>query len=193
MLPRFERAIATYAQDAISRERLEIAGDLNKIGSLAEKDAYVASLIADAADEGDQPWQPFSLAKLQRKVVEEGRTVLVDFTADWCLTCKTYEKLALKTKDVEKALNAGDVVTMVADYTRRPPMIEKTLRALKANGVPVIAIFPAGDPYNPIIFRDGYTEQAILDALAEANGGQGARTSGENTALTQAPNSEPRM
>jgi thiol:disulfide interchange protein DsbD len=193
MLPRFERAIATYAQDAISKERLEIAGDLNKITTLAEKDGYVANLIADAADEGDQPWQPFSLAKLQRKVVEEGRTVLVDFTADWCLTCKTYEKLALKTEDVAKALNAGDVVTMVADYTRRPPMIEKTLRALKANGVPVIAIFPASDPYNPIIFRDGYTEQAILDALTEAAGGPGARAAGGNTALSQAPNAEPRM
>lgn len=193
MLPRFERAIATYAQDTISKARLEIAAELNKIGTLPEKDAYVASLLADAADEGDEPWQPFSLAKLQRKVVEEGRTVLVDFTADWCLTCKTYEKLALKTEDVAKALNAGEVVTMVADYTRRPPMIEQTLRALKANGVPVIAIFPANDPYNPIIFRDGYTEQAILDALAQATGGQGARAAGENAALSQAPSAEPRM
>ena len=193
MLPRFERAIATYAQDAISKERLEIAGDLNKIGTIAEKEAYVANLIADAADEGDQPWQPFSLAKLQRKVVEEGRTVLVDFTADWCLTCKTYEKLALKTTDVEKALNAGGVVTMVADYTRRPPMIEKTLRALRANGVPVIAIFPASDPYNPIIFRDGYTEQAILDALAQATSNNAAQAAGTNTALSQAPTADPRM
>lgn len=193
MLPRFERAVASYAQGAITRERLEIAGDLNKIGSIAEKDAYAANLVADAADEGDEPWQPFSLAKLQRKVVEEGRTVLVDFTADWCLTCKTYEKLALKTEDVAKALNAGDVVTMVADYTRRPPMIEQTLRALKANGVPVIAIFPARDPYNPIIFRDGYTEQAILDALAQATGGPGARAVGTNTALSQSPSAEPRM
>lgn len=192
MLPRFERAVATYAQDTITTQRLQIAGDLKRIGTLPEKDAYVASLVADAADEGDEPWQSFSLAKLQRKVVEEGRTVLVDFTADWCLTCKTYEKLALKTEDVAKALNAGEVVTMVADYTRRPPMIEKTLRALKANGVPVIAIFPASDPYNPIIFRDGYTEQAILDALAQATGRQGARGAGENTALSQAPSAEPR-
>lgn len=193
MLPRFERAVATYAQGAISRERLEIAGDLNKIGTLAEKDAYVAALIADAADEGDQPWQPFSLAKLQRKVVEEGRTVLVDFTADWCLTCKTYEKLALKTEDVAKAISAGDVVTMVADYTRRPPAIEKTIKALKSNGVPVIAIFPAKDPYNPIVFRGQYSEQDILDALTQAANQKGVHAAGANTALSQSPAADPRM
>jgi suppressor for copper-sensitivity B len=192
MLPRFERAVATYAQEAISQERLEIAGELEKLSSLPDLSAFAERLVADAADEGDQPWQSFSLAKLQRKVVEEGKTVLVDFTADWCLTCKTYEKLALKTKDVENALNAGGVVTMVADYTRRPPTIEKTIHALKSNGVPVIAIFPANDPYKPIVFRGQYTEQAILDALAKATNSKGAQA-GENTALSQAPSAEPRM
>jgi suppressor for copper-sensitivity B len=194
MLPRFERAVAQYAQDTISSERMEIARELSKISSLAEKDAFVEALVAEAVDEGDQPWQSFSLTKLQRKAVEEGRTVLVDFTADWCLTCKTYEKLALKTKDVEKAIEAAGVVTMVADYTRRPPAIDKTIKALKSNGVPVIAIFPAGDPYHPIVFREGYTEGAILDALAKATSGDdGASASRANTALSQSPNGEPRL
>jgi suppressor for copper-sensitivity B len=194
MLPRFERAVAQYAQDTISRERMEIARELSRITSLAEKDDFVEALVAEAVDEGDQPWQSFSLTKLQRKAVEEGRTVLVDFTADWCLTCKTYEKLALKTKDVEKAIQDAGVVTMVADYTRRPPAIDKTIKALKSNGVPVIAIFPAGDPYHPIVFRDGYTEEAILDALAKAtSGNDGANTSRANTALSQSPNGAPRL
>jgi suppressor for copper-sensitivity B len=194
MLPRFERAVAQYAQDTISSERMEIARELSKITSLAEKDAFVEALVAEAVDEGDQPWQSFSLTKLQRKAVEEGRTVLVDFTADWCLTCKTYEKLALKTKDVEKAIQDAGVVTMVADYTRRPPAIDKTIKALKSNGVPVIAIFPAGDPYHPIVFREGYTEGAILDALAKATSGDdGANASRANTALSQSPSEEPRL
>lgn len=192
MRPRFDRAVMTYAQEVISQERLEIASELAKINTLADKDAFVTSLVADAADDEDTPWQPFSLAKLQRKAVEEGRTVLVDFTADWCLTCKTFEKLALKTPDVESAISAGDVVTMVADYTRRPPVIEKTIKALKSNGVPVIAIFPASDPYNPIVFRGQYTKQDILDALAQAANGKGASASGK-TALSQATSADPRM
>ena len=193
MLPRYERAIASHAQETISQERLEIARELSQVASMSDKEAFVADLVADAADEGDQPWQSFSLAKLQRKAIEEGRTVLVDFTADWCLTCKTLEKVALKTKDVENAINAAGVVTMVADYTRRPLAIEKTIQALKSNGVPVIAIFPASDPYTPIVFRGQYSEQAILDAIAQATGGSGANTTGENTALSQAPASDPRL
>jgi suppressor for copper-sensitivity B len=193
MLPRYERAVAAYAEVAIAKQRLEIAGDLNKINSLAEKDAFVQKLVVDAVEEGDQPWQSFSLSKLQRKAVEEGRTVLVDFTADWCLTCKTFEKIALKTKEVEDAINAGGVVTMVADWTRPSPAIDKTIKALKSNGVPVIAIFPANNPYKPIVFRGQYTKQAILDAIAQATNGKGAQAAGENTALSQAPSGEPRM
>jgi suppressor for copper-sensitivity B len=193
MLPRFERAVAEYAQGAISEQRMEIANELSRINSLADKDAFVQALVADATDDGDQPWQSFSLAKLQRKAIEERKTVLVDFTADWCLTCKTFEKIALKTKNVEKALADAGVVTMVADYTRRPQPIEKTIQALKSNGVPVIAIFPASDPYKPIVFRGQYSEQAILDAIAKATGGGGASTSRSNTALSQSPADEPRM
>jgi suppressor for copper-sensitivity B len=194
MLPRFEQSIAEHAKEIISRQTLEIAEKLSKISTLAEKDAFVQSLVVDAMDDGDQPWQSFSLAKLQRKAIEEGRTVLVDFTADWCLTCKTYEKLYLKTKDVEKAIEDAGVVTMVADYTRRPDPIDKTIKALGFNGVPVIAIFPANNPYKPIVFGGQYSEQAILDALAKAtNGNDGANTSRANTALSQSPNGEPRL
>ncbi|MDZ4659175.1 MAG: thioredoxin family protein [Bythopirellula sp.] len=193
MRPRYEEALAEFAQQSVSKERMKIAQELSQLTTLVEKDAFTQSLIANAEDEGDQPWQSFSLAKLQRKVVEEGRTVLVDFTADWCLTCKTYEKIALKTKDVENAINAAGVVTMEADYTHRPPAIEQTIKALKSNGVPVIAIFPASDPYKPIVFRGQYSEQAILDALAKATGGSGAKATGENTALSQTPAAEPRM
>ncbi len=193
MLPRYERSVAAYAQDAISQERLQIAHELSQITSMPEKEAFAAALVADATDEGDQPWQSFSLAKLQRKAIDEGRTVLVDFTADWCLTCTTLEKVALKTKDVEEAINAAGVVTMVADWTRPSPAIDKTIKALKSNGVPVIAIFPASDPYDPIVFRGQYSEQAILDAIAKATGGSGAKASGENTAFSQAPAAKPRL
>ena len=40
-------------------------------------------------------WQPFSLESLQQVAVEEGKTVLVDFSAEWCLTCKALEKTDL--------------------------------------------------------------------------------------------------
>jgi thiol:disulfide interchange protein/DsbC/DsbD-like thiol-disulfide interchange protein len=131
-------------------------------------------------------WQPFTLAKLQQVAVDEGRTVLVDFSAEWCLTCKALEKTVLHTERVEKAITDSGAVTMYADYTDYPPEIERTIRALKSNGVPVIAVFPGDRPYEPIVFRDGYTAHGLITALRQATRGTPSK-SGQAVASAAAP------
>src|SRR5262249_22948918 len=130
-------------------------------------------------------WQPFSLESLQQVAVEEGKTVLVDFSAEWCITCKALEKTVLHTEPVEKAIADSGAITMYADFTDYPPEIEKTIRALKSNGVPVIAIFPGDRPYEPIVFRDGYTAQGLISALKQAE--QKQRKSEPAVAATGSP------
>jgi len=96
------------------------------------------------------------------------RTVLVDFTADWCLTCKTLEATVLNTPAVRQAIERYGVVTLQADWTRGDPEVTAMLELLGSKQVPVVAIFPAGNPNNPIVFRGGYTQQMLLDALQQA-------------------------
>jgi thiol:disulfide interchange protein/DsbC/DsbD-like thiol-disulfide interchange protein len=122
--------------------------------------------VANAA--ADPGWQPFSLARLKQVAVDEGRTVLVDFSAEWCINCKVFERTVLHTKPVEQAIDRENVVTMYADFTDYPEEIGKTIRALGANGVPVIAIFPGNAPYEPIVFGGGYTKDGIITALQDA-------------------------
>ena len=64
---------------------------------------------------------------------------------------------------------------MYGDYTKYPPEIDETIKALHANGVPVIAIFPGDAPYYPIVFRGGYRKQDLIAALDRAKG-RGAKT-----------------
>lgn len=125
--------------------------------------------LAPVLSNENEAWQPFSLAKLNEVAVEEGKTVLVDFGADWCANCQVLEKTVLHTAPVEEAIKANRVVTMFADNTDYPPEIENTLKALRSNGVPVIAIFPGGAPYEPIVFRGVYTQGQLTDAIAAAS------------------------
>jgi thiol:disulfide interchange protein len=131
-----------------------------------------ATQLAAAPAGAEGPWQPFSLERLKRLAVDEGQTVLVDFSADWCLNCKLLEQAVLHAEPVEKAIARAGVATMYADYTHYPPEIDRTIKALGANGVPVIAIFPGGTPFEPIVFPGGYTQQGLIDALQKATGRQ---------------------
>ena len=91
--------------------------------------------------------------ELQRLTAEQ-RTVLVDFTADWCLTCKFLEHTVLNTAEVQQLMETNGVVKLVADWTNGDPEISGILEALGSKQVPVIAIFPSG-PAQPADQADG--------------------------------------
>jgi suppressor for copper-sensitivity B len=154
-------------------------------GSIVALFAVVAfgGLYRLAIAPSDMAWQPFSLEKLKQVAVDEGHTVIVDFSAEWCLNCKFFEKTVLHTKPVEQAIANSGAVTMYGDYTKYPPEIDETIKALHANGVPVIAIFPGDAPYEPIVFRGGYTREKLIAALDRA------KSRGTKTAAKPIPQS----
>jgi len=114
------------------------------------------------------PWQPFTSRAALDRLVASGNTVLVDFTADWCATCKTLEAFCLNTRKVRELVERNGVVTLKADWTRGDPEVTAMLDRLGSNGVPVVAIFPAGRPDEHMAFIDGYTQAKVLDALEKA-------------------------
>ncbi len=113
------------------------------------------------------PWQPFSSGELAR-LRSSGNTVLVDFTADWCLTCKANLKFVIETDEIRDALAANKIVPLLADYTKESPEIKSTLELLQSRSIPLLAIFPADRPEQPIVLRDIITKQQLLDAIQEA-------------------------
>lgn len=95
---------------------------------------------AQAMAVGAEPWSAQRVAQLRA----EGRTVFVDFTADWCLTCKVNERVALKSARVEAAFRQHDVVLLVADWTRADPAITAELARYGRNGVPLYLVYRKG-------------------------------------------------
>jgi len=71
-----------------------------------------------AKSEAELPWEAFSAARLAQ-LTSEQKTVLVDFTADWCLTCKFLEHTVLNTEEVRRLVADHGIVTLSADWTDR--------------------------------------------------------------------------
>jgi thiol:disulfide interchange protein len=124
-------------------------------------------------DATELPWRPFTAEELDR-LARENKTVLVDFTADWCVLCKSLETWVLNTKPVRELVDENDVETLVADWSSRDPELGRLLEALGSKQVPVLAIFPAGKPNEPIVIVGGYTRAQLLKRLREAGPSQSA-------------------
>jgi thiol:disulfide interchange protein len=75
-----------------------------------------------------------------------GQPVFVWFTADWCLTCKVNESVAIERETTRAAFEKAGVVAMRGDWTRRDPAITRFLTAHGAAGVPLYLWYaPGGD------------------------------------------------
>lgn len=112
-------------------------------------------------------WEPYNEARLQQ-LQRQGRTVLVDFTAQWCLTCKMNYQVAINTRKTAELVERLDAVAMLADWTDFDDSIQEKLHELGSNSIPLLAIYPGQHPDQPIVLRDTVTQGEVLAALEQA-------------------------
>ena len=117
------------------------------------------------------PWKSFSRPDLERQLAS-GNTVLVDFTAEWCLTCKVNEATALNTKKTLALVESQQVVVVKADKTHDNATSESIDQLLEDLGhrslsIPFLVIFP-GNGTRPIAFSGPVTQRMVLDAIRRA-------------------------
>ena len=126
-------------------------------------DKFQSAKIASADSQIRGDWQPFTPERLQTEL-EQGRTVFVDFTAAWCLTCKFNEASVLEAQDVREAFQRHGIVKLKADWTNGDPVITKLLQQFGRPGVPLYVLYPAKNE-EPIVFPEVLTKGMILDKL----------------------------
>ena len=119
-------------------------------------------------------WQPFSPAAV-KQAHDEGKTVMVDFSANWCPNCKWNLAWAIDTARVGELVDSNGVVPMLADWTDRSPVIKEFLtERLKRQSIPVLAIWPASSAYDQPVILDGtLTESQVIEALERAGPSRG--------------------
>jgi thiol:disulfide interchange protein DsbD len=89
----------------------------------------------------------------------------VDFTADWCITCKFNERTAIDTPTVRALLAEKQIVPMKADWTNANPEITAALKSFGRVGVPFYVIYPAGKSTSPVALPELLTETILVNAL----------------------------
>jgi len=109
-------------------------------------------------------WQPYTAATFQAARAS-GKPVFVDFTADWCLSCKFNEATVLRSAEIEKKLREDNVQLLKADWTKYDPEITKQLSAVERSGVPTYVIYPAGANSNADVLPELLTKDIVLKAL----------------------------
>lgn len=115
---------------------------------------------------GGIAWREYAQPRV-RTLVEQGHAVFVDFTADWCVTCKVNERVVLSTEKVRRAFERTGVVPFKADWTQRDPEIARVLADLGRSGVPVYVIYPANRYETPVLLPTILTPGMVVEALEQ--------------------------
>lgn len=108
-------------------------------------------------------WQSFVPATIPQ-LVQSGKTVFVDITASWCLTCHANKRLVLQQEPVFSALRADNIVLMQGDWTKPDPLISAFLAQHQRYGIPFNMVFSPSAP-NGIILPELLSADAVLNAL----------------------------
>jgi thiol:disulfide interchange protein DsbD len=85
-------------------------------------------------------WQPWSTAAVAQAQAEN-RPVFIDFTADWCLTCKVTEATVLNTAAAQDVFAKHNVVLLRGDWTRQDAAITAELAKHGRKGVPLYLLY----------------------------------------------------
>jgi thiol:disulfide interchange protein DsbD len=113
-------------------------------------------------------WNAANVAKFRA----EGRPILVDFTAEWCITCNTVVKPALESDVVRARLKEINAVALLADRTKDSPVIDAELEKFGRAGVPMVLVYPKDSSKPAIVVAETlfWKEEIklVLQAFEEA-------------------------
>jgi suppressor for copper-sensitivity B len=111
-------------------------------------------------------WHKFDEAEIKQQVVQ-GKVVVIDVTANWCITCKFNKIRVLHDKEIMAKLREPFIFAMRGDITKSNPAIMDYLRKNNRFAIPFNAVYGPKAP-NGIILSELLTKDELLAAIKKA-------------------------
>jgi suppressor for copper-sensitivity B len=111
-------------------------------------------------------WHKFD-QNLIREKISTGTLVIVDITADWCVTCKVNKFTTLDNKKMLEYFTENKIYTMRADITSYNKEILDYLAQFRRHGIPFTVIYSSNKP-NGIILPEIITPSKLIKAINDA-------------------------
>lgn len=109
-------------------------------------------------------WEPYSEQRLAT-LLSQGRSVYLDFTAEWCITCQVNESLVFSSSEVRALIVQKNVALMRGDWTTKSPSITAALRRYGRNGVPLNVIIKQGKQESAVVLPNILTPGMVVAEL----------------------------
>ena len=109
-------------------------------------------------------WEPYSESRLAT-LMAQGRSVYLDFTAEWCITCQVNEGIVFSSSEVRALIVQKNVALMKGDWTTRSPSITAALRRYGRNGVPLNVIINKGKQESAVVLPNILTPGIVIAEL----------------------------
>lgn len=139
--------------------------------AFAALSAFAAIWIVVNVDQIDNqensPWTPYSKQAIS-DFRSENRPVFVDLTADWCITCKVNENVAINREAVQNFAKENNIALVKGDWTKSDPKITEYLATFGRNGVPLYVMYSSDPSKAPELLPQILTEELVLEAMKKA-------------------------
>jgi thiol:disulfide interchange protein DsbD len=119
-------------------------------------------------DKGPIDWRYYTPELLQDSLAD-GDTVVLEFTAEWCLNCKLLESTVLYSPRVVQAFESGHVTPIKIDLTGNNVSGNALLDEVGGVRIPLLIIL--GSDGNEVFRGDFYTVDQILEAVTGSQHG----------------------
>lgn len=97
----------------------------------------------------------------------QNKPVLVNLTADWCITCLANEKTTLHTEEVQQALQQAGITYMVGDWTHYDEAITALIERYQRNGIPLYLLYPSDSAKEAVILPQLLNKRIVLNAIKD--------------------------